>query len=417
MLLVYLNVATGSLFASSADSAYPSYEDVAKSISNLGKNIEFKYTPEVRKYINKYTKPGKSGSEQILGRIPVYFPVFEQKLKKRNLPKELKVLAIVESHLNVEAYSKAGAAGLWQLIKGTARQYDLTVRRNYDERYSVEESTDAALNFLSDLYGQFNDWTLALAAYNCGPGNVRKAIRRAGGKRDFWKIMRYLPKETRNYVPKFIAISYLLEHYREYGIQPDVPDKRFFETADAIVYKHLTFRKISDVTGVPFEIIKKMNYAYRKNYIPANTKGYKLTLPKQALFALLEYDNYDRIEFDKEHNYDFSKYILNSFPSEVAQQLLGSKYRFDIDILDVRIPQIVSMTGYSNFKLKKPVLDLGKIGINQYKSSFVYRELLPGETIIEIADEYRVKPEDIMRWNDIHLSSPPKSGVILRIER
>ncbi len=419
ILLVYLNLATGSLFASSADSNIPMYSDenIAAKINDLGGHIEFKYTKEVKDYIRRYTKPGRSGSEKILGRIPVYFPVFEEKIKDKKLPEELKVLAIVESHLDVGAYSKAGAAGLWQLIKGTARQYDLSVRKNFDERYSVEESTDAALDYLSDLYGQFNDWTLALAAYNCGPGNVRKAIRRSGGKRDFWKIIKYLPKETRNYVPKFIAISYLLEHYKEYGIEPQMPDKRYFETAEAIVYKHLTFREISDVTNVPMDVIRKMNYAYRKNYIPANSKGYKLTLPKHALYSLLEYYNYNQIEFSKDHNYDFSKYILNNFSREIAMELLGSKYKYDIEVLQVRKPKIIFTENNKKLKLGNKIVDISKYKVNQFESSFIYHELKPGESIDQIAMDYGVKMEDVMRWNDIHLSSPPRSGSILKIEK
>jgi len=419
ILLVYLNLTTGSLFAAKANSNYPMNSDknIEAKVNDLSGHIEFKYTKEVKDYIKKYTKPGRSGSEKILGRIPVYFPVFEKKINDRNLPEELKVLAIVESHLNVGAYSKAGAAGLWQLIKGTARQYDLSVRNNFDERYAVEASTDAALDYLSDLYGQFGDWTLALAAYNCGPGNVRKAIRRSGGKRDFWKIIKYLPKETRNYVPKFIAISYLLEHFREYGIEPQVPDKRYFETAEAVVYKHLTFREISDLTGVPMEVIKKMNYAYRKNYIPANTKGYKLTLPVQALYTLLDYYDNNQIEFSKEHNYDFSKYILNNFSREVAMELLGSKYKYDVEVLQVRKPHFISSSVNGNVKLDNPAIDIKNYKTNKFKSSFVFHELKPGESIDEVATEYNVKLEDVMRWNNIYISTPPKSGAILRIEK
>ena len=418
ILFVYLNITAGNLFAASYPNSNSGYkdDDIANKISNLGGAINFKYTPEVRDYIIKYTKPGRSGAERILGKIPVYFPVFEDKIKAKNLPEELKVLAIIESHLNVEAYSKAGAAGLWQLIRGTARQYKLKVGRSIDERYSVEESTEAALDFLSDLYDQFGDWTLALAAYNCGPGNVRKAIRRSGGERDFWKIKKYLPKETRNYVPKFVAVSYLLKNFREYGIQPEVPDRRYFETADAKVYRHLTFKEISSITGVPMEMIKKMNYSYRRNYIPANTIGYKLTLPKSALFTLLENDGFRQIEFNKEHNYDFSKYILNNFPREVAIDLLGSKYKWDIDILDINIPLLsVSSSGSSIEML--PAADVISAKKELEISNFRFHELKSGETLSDVAMEYNVRLEDLLRWNDIHFSSPPQMGSRLMIRK
>lgn len=418
ILLIYLNLTAVFSYAA----GYPSYSTesgddlIADKITDLSSDINFKYTPEVKEYIKRYTKPGRSGSERILGKIPVYFPVFEEKIKARNLPEELKVLAIVESHLNVEAYSKAGAAGLWQLIKGTAKQYNLRVGRSIDERYSVEESTEAALNFLSDLYDQFDDWTLALAAYNCGPGNVRKAIRRSGGEKDFWKIKRFLPKETRNYVPKFVAISYLLKHFRDYGIQPDIPDKRFFETADALVYRHLTFKEISTVTGLPMDIIKKMNYSYRRNFIPANTKGYKLTLPKSALFTLLDRNGYSQMEFDKEHKYDFSKYIIKNFSPEVAMNLLGSKYKWDINMLDINIPLLTKANGDFS-KLTEPLVVKSKTRMELDRSKYTFHELKAGETLSDVSVEYNVRIEDLMRWNDIYISSPPQMGASIRIRK
>ncbi len=416
MLLLYI-LSLGSLRASSTDHSKSvfSEDEIKWKVMNLGGDIDFKYTPEVRKYIKTYTKNGRTSSELILGKIPVYFPVFEKILVEKNLPKELSVLAIVESHLNVDAYSKAGAAGLWQFIKGTAKNYNLTVRSNFDERYDVERSTNAALDFLNDLYAEFGDWTLALAAYNCGAGNVRKAIRKSGGVKDFWAIKRYLPRETRNYVPKFIAISFMLEHYKEYDLLPQVPDKSFFSTAEARIYKHLNFRQISDVTGVPLSIIKKMNNAYRRNYIPLSSHGYKLVLPKNALYTLLDFEGYKKVEFVKENNFDYSKYLIGKFSRETSAYLLGKDYRMEISIMPpVRIQDLFYNAIEKRtikFSMPKPVL------VKSNANNFLCHKLEAGETLVDVATNYRnVSAIDIMKWNNINIKHPPRIGTCLIIK-
>jgi len=418
MLLVYI-ISSFTLLSASANSLsndIKSDDDMRWKVNNLGVNIEFKYTPEVKAYIKRYTKAGRNSSQGILGKIPVYFPVFEKALKEKNLPEELKILAIVESHLNVNAYSKAGAAGLWQFIKGTARHYNLKVRSNYDQRYSVEESTNAALDFLNDLHNEFDDWTLALAAYNCGAGNVRKAIRRSGGYKDFWKIQRYLPKETRNYIPKFIAISYMLKHYREYNISPIIPNKMYFSTAEARVYKHLSFKKISDITGLPMEIIKNMNSAYRRNYIPVNSQGYKLVLPKNAMFALQDFEGYDKIKYITEKNFNYSKYIVDKFSREVAINLLGEKYKFKVStVAPLSLNLIINKNSISRkFSPKFSIQNTPK----QISNEFIYYSLKPGESIMDVAMNFNnVNMVDIMRWNNIGLRHPPKAGTKLLIKK
>ncbi len=416
MLLLYI-LSLGSLLATSTDHTKSVFsEDEMKwKVMNLGREIDFKYTPEVRKYIKTYTKNGRTSSELILGKIPVYFPLFEKIIKEKNLPKELSVLAIVESHLNVNAYSKAGAAGLWQFIKGTAKNYNLKVRSNFDERYDVERSTNAALDFLNDLHTEFGDWTLALAAYNCGAGNVRKAIRKSGGVKNFWTIKRFLPRETRNYVPKFIAISFMLEHYKEYNLLPQVPDKSFFSTAEARIYKHLNFRQISDVTGVSLSIIKKMNSAYRRNYIPLSSHGYKLVLPKNALFTLLEFEGYKKVEFVKENSFDYSKYLIGKFSRETAAYLLGKDYRMEISIMTpVRMQDIFynAMERRTiKFSMPKPVL------VKTRLNNSLFHKLKVGETLDDVAMNYdNVSAIDIMQWNNINIKHPPRIGTLLIIK-
>ncbi len=417
MLLFYM-ISFSSLQAFSPDNFNSVYteEEMKWKVMSLGGDIDFKYTPEVRKYIKTYTKNGRTSSELILGKIPVYFPVFEKILEEKNLPRGLKILAIVESHLNVDAYSKAGAAGLWQFIKGTAKNYHLKVRTNFDERYDVERSTRAALSFLNDLYTEFGDWTLALAAYNCGAGNVRKAIRRSGGKKNFWEIKRYLPRETRNYVPKFIAISFMIEHYKEYNLLPQMPDKSLFSTAEARVYKHMNFRKISDITGISLSIIKKLNGAYRKNYIPMNSHGYKLVLPKSALFTLLEFEKYDKVEFVKENKFDYSRYLVGKFSRETTAYLLGTEYKIELGVITplkmfIAYQKDMNKT-FLSFAAFKPVLSTSPSDVRGF------HELKAGETLSDVASNYDdISMIDIMHLNNINLQHPPRVGAMLLVKK
>ena len=211
---------------------YPDVSNLDININNLKGFINARYSQDVVNYVNTYTRSIRS-TQEFLGRIPVYFPMFEEKLEAAGLPDELKVLAIVESHLNNNVFSHAGAGGIWQFIPGTARHYNLRVNRIIDERFSVEEATDAAIMHLKDLYEIFGDWTFVMAAYNSGAGTVRRAMRLASDSRDYWEVAKYLPRETRNYVPKFIAISYVLNHFNDYDLMPEPVEDHFFDNSQA----------------------------------------------------------------------------------------------------------------------------------------------------------------------------------------
>lgn len=250
--------------------------------------VSVRYTPSVQTFISEFTTYGKKGSEAMLGRTVLYFPVFEYYLNQYGLPSQLKYLAMVESNLRPNATSDAGAAGLWQLMPSTAQQLGLHVNTYVDERRDPHESTEAAVRFLADLYKQFGSWELALAAYNCGPGNVQKAIR-TGGSKDFWKIREYLPAQTQVYVPRFIAAAYLAEYYSLHGLQPAFPeyDLRFSRTIK--VYSQLPLSKVASITGISINVIRKLNPAYRQGIVPASTKGHFLTLPERGILAFQDY--------------------------------------------------------------------------------------------------------------------------------
>jgi membrane-bound lytic murein transglycosylase D len=248
------------------------------------------YNGYVKAYVNLYAKRRKKVTAKMLGLAPLYFPIFEENLDKYNLPLELKYLAIVESALNPKAKSRVGATGLWQFMYETGKMYDLNVTSFHDERSDVYKSTDAACRYLRDLYKLYNNWDLALAAYNCGPGNVNKAIRRAGGKTDFWEIMGFLPRETSGYVPAFMAVNYVMSYAAEHNIQAVKPDVSCFKVDTVGVNYQVSFAQLSEALNIPVEYLEYINPTYKHNYIPATGKANTLCLPadKMGLFLTNE---------------------------------------------------------------------------------------------------------------------------------
>lgn len=242
----------------------------------------------VKAFIKAYLYKHRKKSEEILGRTLMYFPLFEQMLKEHDLPEDLKYLSIVESALVPRAESRVGAVGLWQFMPGTAKENGLRIDYYVDERQDPVKSTRAAIRYLTSLYERYDDWALALAAYNSGPGRVNRAIRR-GRSRDFWRIRRYLPRETRNYVPAFLAVTYLANHYQDHQLKPVYPtlDEQITETIT--VREEFTFHEIARVTGLSFDLIQGLNPAYLLKFIPANARGHHLTLPKRVMPAFQEY--------------------------------------------------------------------------------------------------------------------------------
>lgn len=250
--------------------------------------VSIRFTPSVQSFISEFTTNGRKGSEAMLGRTVLYFPAFEFYLNLYGLPSQLKYLPMVESNLSPNVVSEAGAAGLWQLMTTTAQQYGLHVNTYVDERHDPTRSTEAAVRYLADLFKQFGTWELALAAYNCGPGNVQKAIR-SGGSKDFWQIREFLPAQTQVYVPRFIAAAYLAEYYSKHGLQPAFPeyDLRFSRTIK--VFSQLPLSKLASITGVSISVIRKLNPAFRQGIIPASTRGHYLTLPELGIMAFQDY--------------------------------------------------------------------------------------------------------------------------------
>lgn len=242
------------------------------------------YNPSLENVIKSFLVRKRGLIERMLTVSQFYFPMFEEQLDKYDIPLEMKYLAIVESALNPRARSRVGATGLWQFMYGTGKMYKLDVSSYVDERSDPIKSTEAACKYLSKLYDIFDDWDLALAAYNSGPGNVNKAIRRSGGYKNYWNIRRNLPRETAGYVPAFLATMYLLEYADEHGIKAQKVDRTYFETDTIHVKNMITFDQISELVGVGVEELKVLNPSYKLNIIPyVKGKEYTLRLPKQAM--------------------------------------------------------------------------------------------------------------------------------------
>jgi membrane-bound lytic murein transglycosylase D len=224
-----------------------------------------------------------------MARAVYYFPMFEKYLDQYDIPLEMKYLAIVESALNPIAKSGMGATGLWQFMYPTGVQYKLKVSSYVDERQDPVRATIAACKYLSDLYTIFGDWDLALAAYNSGPGNVAKAIKRSGGYRNYWNIRSFLPRETASYVPAFYATMYLFEYQKEHNLVADAPQIRFFETDTIQVKKTVSFDQVSEKTGISSALIQFLNPSYKLAIIPfVAGKKYTIRLPRKNSFTFLE---------------------------------------------------------------------------------------------------------------------------------
>ena len=260
--------------------------------------ITMTYNETVRKCIDLYSGRLRKTVRYMMGMADFYFPMIEQKLDANDLPLELKYLAVVESALNPVAQSRVGASGLWQFMLPTGKIHGLEINSLIDERLDPERATDAACRYFKDMYNLYGDWHLVLAAYNCGPGNVNKAIRRSGGKMDFWKIFPYLPRETRSYVPLFIAAAYIMTYHCEHNICPIRAD--FSVATDTImVERALHFDQIAEILKMDKQAIRFYNPQYKREIIPGNIRPSILRLPVERTFAFI--DNEDSVY---SHNFE-----------------------------------------------------------------------------------------------------------------
>lgn len=258
-----------------------------KRMEKIQTPIPLCYNSMVKDYIDMYAVRKRGLTERVMGLSNLYFPMYEQILDQQGLPVEFKYLSIVESALNPMAVSHCGATGLWQFMFATGKLYNLKINSMIDERRDPEKSTYAACQYFKDMYAIYNDWLLVIAAYNCGAGNVNKAIARSGGKRTFWEICDYLPKETRGYVPAFIAVTYLMSYPAEHNLSPVAPVMTYFDADTVMVDQKVSLKAIADATNTPYEMIQYLNPVYKRGFVPDADEPMAVKLPSNKINAYL----------------------------------------------------------------------------------------------------------------------------------
>lgn len=286
------------------------YKDRLRRLPTI---MEMPYNNVVQKFIDRYSNELRNAVGIMLGASNFYMPIFEQALETYNLPLELKYLPVIESGLNPKAVSRVGATGLWQFMLATAKNYGLEINSLLDERCDPIKSSYAAANYLSDLYRIFGDWNLVIAAYNCGPDKLTQAIHRAGGSKDYWKIYPYLPRETRGYVPAFIAANYIMNYYCEHNICPmttDLPAK----TDTILVSRDVHFKQIAQVLNVDEELVRSLNPQYRKDIVIGYTKPSTLRLPVDKINSFIDQE-------DSVYAYNADVLLTKRSEVEVAQEI------------------------------------------------------------------------------------------------
>ncbi|HIE16276.1 MAG TPA: LysM peptidoglycan-binding domain-containing protein [Bacteroidales bacterium] len=460
-----------SAFTESSDSVIPYFTDsiVNKKLAAIESVIPLTYNKTVQSFIDLYTRKRRKQVAIMLGMADYYFPVFEEVLDAQGLPLELKYIPVIESALNKLAVSRAGATGIWQFMYPTAKLYKLNITSFVDERKDVYLSTVAAANFLKDMFNIYGDWLLVIAAYNCGPGNVNKAIRRSGGKTSFWAIYNYLPRETRGYVPAFIAANYVFHYYKDYNIVKFPVD---FSITDTVLVKNkIHFGQISDILKIPVEEIRELNPQYRRNIIPATPeKKYPIRLPNDLVTTFVTLEDSiahykDSIFFASDfqpnepqnykHNYFYSIDEKNSKKlyytvkqgdnlgfiaewydvsvqkiklwNDIRRSLIRegqklvifvpkSKYEYYKKINSMSFDRKQRMKGYSVSKIA--TVTKKDITIDNKSDNYIYYKVRNGDNFWSIAKKYPgISNYDIMKLNGITDEKSLKPGQILKIRK
>jgi membrane-bound lytic murein transglycosylase D len=359
------SVGDDSLYVAESDSSvllsdYPDSFYIAR-LKKIPSVIELTYNDIVKRFIQVYTQKHRDRVEITLGLKDYYFPIIEEIFDSYGLPAELKYLAVIESALNPRAVSRAGATGIWQFMYGTGRMYKLTINSFVDERRDIIAATHAAAKYFIDMYKIYNDWNLVIASYNCGPGNVNKAIRRSGGKTNYWDIYYYLPRETRGYVPLYIAAAYVVNFYKDHNLSPkyiDVPPY-----ADTImVSQNIHLQQVADVLNLPIQQLKDLNPQYRRDILPGAFSPCPLRLPAQ--YATKYIDNENAIL-----NYKRDELFTGEFKTITPANYRSGRYT----------PEPPSK--------------------NMQK---VYYTIKTGDNLGTVAQLYRVRVSDLRYWNDIN---------------
>ena len=394
-----------------ADSVY------AERIDQLRKQttIDLVYNKHVKSFIDVYAVRKRDHTCRILGLADIYFPMFEQALDKYNIPLEIKYLAVVESALNPRAGSHAGAKGLWQFMYATGKTYKLNVTSLVDDRMDPVKATEAACQHLLDLYNEYDDWFLALAAYNSGAGNVNKAIRRAGGLKNYWAVWPFLPKETRGYVPAFIAVNYVMNYSQEHNLYPTDPGIMADGVDSVTVHAPLHFDQLNEMLNIPMEDIKFFNPQYKASIIPANAKNpMSLRLPEKYIdsFIVHEKELYNfvtkkgidkkKLEEEMKKVSDRSVHIVKSGENLGS---IAKKYRVSVNQLKTW-NRLKGTTIYPGQKLivyssGAPMAQAGNSNPVERSTEQKIHTVKSGENLSVIAKKYKCTVTELKRWNNL----------------
>lgn len=374
-------------------------QDYEQRLKVLPTEIEMPYNSIVGSFINMYLNKKRGLVADMLALHSYYGPIFVEELIKEGMPTELQYLPVIESAINPNAISRAGAAGLWQFMPATAKGLGMEVNSLVDERRDARLSSRNAARYLKQLYEIYKDWSLAIAAYNCGPGNVNKALRRAGeGKKDFWEIYNFLPAETRGYVPVFIAANYVMNYYGKHGISPTII-KRHLTTDTVVVNKYIHFNQIAAVLNIPVDEIRMLNPQYLKDIIPGDYRPYTLTLPTQQCLSYVMSEK--RIV-----DYDAELYARRSHVEPGTT---------DVPVAPTGDNGLANLAEASKQTLNAEVnQEIAQTQVTEHmvvKTHTVSR----GESLRDIARQYGVSATDIKRWNKLRRGKV-KEGDELKIE-
>lgn len=397
----------------------PTFPDsvYAERIDKLRKQttIELVYNKHVKSFIDVYAVRKRDHTCRILGLADIYFPMFEQALDKYDMPLEIKYLAVVESALNPRAGSHAGAKGLWQFMYATGKTYKLNVTSLVDDRMDPVKATEAACQHLLDLYNRYDDWFLALAAYNSGAGNVNKAITRAGGLKNYWAVWPFLPKETRGYVPAFIAVNYVMSYSQEHNLYPTDPGIMADGVDSVTVHEPLHFDQLNEMLNIPMNDIKFFNPQYKANIIPANAKNpMSLRLPEKYIdsFIVHEKELYNfvtkkgidrkKLEEEMKKVSDRSVHIVKSGENLGS---IAKKYRISVNQLKTW-NRLKGTTIYPGQKLivyssGAPMAQAGNSNPVERSTEQKIHTVKSGENLSVIAKKYKCTVTELKKWNNL----------------
>ncbi|MBL4585645.1 MAG: LysM peptidoglycan-binding domain-containing protein [Flavobacteriales bacterium] len=386
------------------------------------------YNDAVKAYVNAYAVKYRTKVSRMLGLAELYFPLFEETLDRYNLPLELKYLAIVESALNPNARSRSGATGLWQFMYRTGKIYDLHSTSYLDDRRDPYQATVAACEYFKFLYGMFGDWQLVLAAYNGGPGNLLKAIRRAGGKRDYWEVRPFLRRETQGYVPAFFAVNYVMTHASEHNIYPVKPAFFSYELDTVMVKRYTDLVTLSSVLQIPYSQVKFLNPIFKQGIIPRTKGGLSLVLPKNKMgvFVFNQEDIYDlgkeKVNTAFAEQKEIMKEVRKTHRVKYGETLGGIAARYRCRVSDLRdwngirgnlIREGQRLVVYSR-TAKKPTTT-AKSTVSTTSNGNRYHVVQSGDTLWDIAKKNGITVSKLKELNRINNHYQLKIGTKLKI--